>query len=196
MLIDDYAQHQLGFTDHALERFAQRAGLNARSRAAVEPVIRDLLNQEGRFVAEPPHWARSQNRADGYVQVGDWLLLICRFDELRAGGLTVVTIVNGPEGTTWQRALELGYIATPLPQRFPAPPRPFVSIWESVLAGRRSGPGADGGGLFSRILAAHRAQRAKAQAEHQRAVSLHRQRVEAYEDARARARTDHRRRNG
>lgn len=196
MLIDDYAQRLLGFTDHALERFAERAGLNARSRAAVEPIIRDLLNQEGRFVDEPPHWARSQNRADGYVQVGDWLLLICRHDERRAGGLTVVTIVNGPEGTTWQRALEMGYIATPLPQRFPAPPRPFVSVLQSILTGLRNDSDTNGRGLFSRIIDAHRAQRAKAQAEHQRAMSLHRQRVEAYEDARAQARLDHRRRNG
>ncbi len=196
MPIDDYAQHQLGFTDHALQRFAQRAGLDAHSRVTIEPIIRDLLSQEGHFVDEPPHWARSRNRADRYVQVGDWLLLICRYDERRAGGLTVVTVVNGPEGTTWQRALEIGYIGTPLPQRFPAPPRPFVSIWQSILTGLRNGPDANGRGLFSRIIDAHRAQRAKAQAEHQRAMSLHRQRVEAYKDARAQARLNHRRRKG
>lgn len=196
MLIDDYAQRHLGFTDHALERFAERAGLDARSRLTVEPIIRDLLNQEGRFVDERPHWARSQNRADRYVQVGDWLLLICCYDERRAGGLSVVTIVNGPEGTTWQRALEMGYIATPLPQRFTAPPRPFVSLWQSILTGLRSGGDMNGRGLFSRILDAHRVQRAKAQAEHQRAMSLHRQRVKAYEEARARARLNHRQRNG
>jgi hypothetical protein len=106
---------RLGFSDHALVRFAERAGLPARDRATLEPLLRDLLVQEGRTVSKRPRWARSRNTADAYVQVGDWLLLICRHDVRRPGSLTVVTVVNGPEGMTWERAWERGLVGTPAP---------------------------------------------------------------------------------
>jgi hypothetical protein len=106
---------RLGFSDHALVRFAERAGLPARDRATLERLLRDLLAQEGRMVSTRPRWARSRNTADAYVQVGDWLLLICRHDVRRPGSLTVVTVVNGPQGMTWERALARGLVGTPPP---------------------------------------------------------------------------------
>jgi hypothetical protein len=105
----------LGFSDHALVRFAERAGLAARDRPTLERLLRDLLVQEGRMVSTRPRWARSRNTADGYAQVGDWLLLICRHDVRRPGALTVVTVVNGPAGMTWERAWERGLLGTPPP---------------------------------------------------------------------------------
>jgi len=124
--------HCAGFTSHALERFSQRAGIGASSWQEIEVILRDLLYQEGRVVQERPRWARSRNTADVYIQVGEWLLLICRHDELRRGAVSVVTIVNGPEENTWQRALELGYIATPMPQNMTPPQRPYTSFWGSL----------------------------------------------------------------
>ncbi len=196
MLVDDALQRRLGFTNHALERFAQRAGLPGRqTRMSLEPVLRDLLNQEGRVVAERPHWARSRNTADGYVQVGDWLLLICRHDELRANGLTVVTIVNGAEGTTWQRALQAGYIGTPPPQDQRPPRRIPVSVWQSIRIGISTKRSSEGPGLISRIVSAHSARRADARALHDDAMRLHRERLAAYDNARRQARENHRRRH-
>lgn len=110
----------LGFTDHAVARFAERAGLPAAGRRRLEPVMRDLLLQEGRIVPERPRWARSRNEADVYLQVGEWLLFVCRASSRRLGDLSVVTVLNGPQGTTWQRAFERGLVRTPPPAR---PPR-------------------------------------------------------------------------
>ncbi len=62
---------RIGFTDHAIKRFAYRAGLASTARAGVEPIPPDLLSQEGSITLAPPHWARSQNTAELYLQLGD-----------------------------------------------------------------------------------------------------------------------------
>lgn len=193
MLIDRQLQCSIGFTNHALERFAARAGIGTSSWREVEAILRDLLSQEGRVVDERPHWARSQNTADAYIQVGEWLLLICRHDELRRGAVSVVTIVNGPEGNTWQRALEMGYIATPMPQRLAPPQPPRTSLWESVQIARRTG-GPDQPGFVSRIIQTHRARLDRARAAHEEALRLHRETVLAYDAQRQSAREAHVRR--
>jgi hypothetical protein len=106
---------QVGFTDHALERFAARAGLATDSRAVLEPLIRRLLLREGAVVFERPHWARSRNTADVYLQLGEWMLFIgCRREEPRRG-YAIVTVVNGPRGNDWSHAWRRGYVATPPP---------------------------------------------------------------------------------
>jgi hypothetical protein len=193
MLIDSQLQRSIGFTNHALERFAERAGIGASSWREVETILRDLLSQEGRVVHERPHWARSRNTADAYIQVGEWLLLICRHDELRRGAVSVVTIVNGPEGNTWQRALELGYIATPMPQRLTLPQRTRTSLWESVKIARRTrGPDR----IISRVVRVHRARLDQARAIHEEALRSHHETVLAYETQRKRAREAYVRRYG
>ena len=108
---------RIGFTDHALERFASRAGLPTSRRSVIEPIIRDLLLSEGWVVSERPRWARSRNAADLYLQLGDWMLLIGRRDESNAdrGRYAIVTVVNGAAGTTWRAAAKRGYILTPPP---------------------------------------------------------------------------------
>jgi hypothetical protein len=195
MLIDGRLQRSIGFTDHALERFAERAKIGASSWREVETILRDLLNQEGRVVQEPPHWARSRNKADAYIQVGEWLVLICRHDQLRRGAVSVVTIVNGPPKNTWRRALELGYIATPMPQNLPPPQQPYTSFWESVKIARRTNePGQPG--IISRVSHTHRTRRAKAQATYEEAHRSHLEHVAAYEGQRRRARENHIRRYG
>lgn len=58
-----------GFTNHAIERFAARAGLRTTNRQIIEPLIRELLLREGTVVSERPRWARSRNRADLYLHL-------------------------------------------------------------------------------------------------------------------------------
>lgn len=106
---------RVGFTDHAIERFSARAGLATTSRRVVEPLIRDLLLQEGLVVAERPHWARSRNTADLYLQLGEWMLFIGCRQPSRLAHYTIVTVVNGPDGTTWRQAVRRGYVFTPPP---------------------------------------------------------------------------------
>lgn len=195
MLITEQHQRNLGFTNHALERFAERAGITAHSWRALESVLRDLLYQEGRVVPERPHWARSQNTADAYIQVGEWLLLICRHDELRRGALTVVTSVNGPEGNTWSRALEAGYIETPMPQVLSTPRLQHTSLWESIKIARDCrGPGQPH--FVGRVRRTHSARRAEAQDAYETLLHKYHKAVRAYEARRARAREHHIQRYG
>jgi hypothetical protein len=105
----------LSFTDHAIDRFASRAGLATSSRRIIEPVICDLLLQEGLVVPERPHWARSRNTADLYLQLGEWMLFIgCRRGP-PSRDYAIVTVVNGPSENTWQSALRRQFIFTPPP---------------------------------------------------------------------------------
>ncbi len=195
-LVDDRLQRRLGFTDHALERFGQRAGLDARDRPTLEPVLRDLLTQEGRVVAARPRWARSQNPADAYVQVGEWLLLICRQDLRRPGSLTVVTVVNGPAGTTWRRALDRGLVLTPPPLRLAKPRRPPLRLGETIRTAARDGAGRRPGGALARIAAAVRARWAAVRREHGESRAAYAARREEHVERRRRALAEHRRRHG
>jgi hypothetical protein len=131
---------QIGFTDHALNRFAGRAGLATSNRAVVEPIVRDLLLQEGLVVAARPHWAHSRNTADLYLQLGEWMLFIgCRQDQPDTP-YAIVTVVNGPEENTWVIALRRGYIFTPPPPSIPPSgaksPGLLATVARSVRLGR------------------------------------------------------------
>ena len=193
--VDDLLQRRLGFTDHALERFGQRAGLDARDRATLEPVLRDLLTQEGRLVAARPRWARSQNPADAYVQVGEWLLLICRHDLRRPGALTVVTVINGPAGTSWRRALDRGLVLTPPPLRLTKPRRPPLRLLDTIRGALRNDAGRPGRAL-ARIAAAVRARRAATGREHREARAAYAALRDEHLERRRRAKAEHRRRHG
>jgi hypothetical protein len=116
--VDHQLLANVGFSDHAIERFASRAGLKTTARRVVEPLVRELLVREGMVVADRPPWARSRNTADLYLQLGEWMLFIA----MRAGAASrrtfeVVTVVNGAEDTDWRKALRRGYIvSTPPPE--------------------------------------------------------------------------------
>jgi len=103
----------VSFSKHALEQFANRAGLPAAGYGDVDVVIRDLLRREGEVRTEPPAWARSRNTADLYLQAGEWMLFILRRDRWLPWRYYCVTAVNGPEDNTWENALRRGYIHTP-----------------------------------------------------------------------------------
>jgi hypothetical protein len=135
-LVDRRLLAQLGITDHAVLRFAQRAGLPTTRRGAVEPLMRDLLAQEGRIVTAQPRWARSRNEADYYLQVGEWMLFLCRASRRRLGNLDVVTVINRREAPTWEAACERGLLGTPPPFDQPRPRRPRIG-WRGLFGRRR-----------------------------------------------------------
>ncbi len=83
-------------------------------RSSIEPIIRDLLLQEGIVTSRPPQWARSRNAAPCYLQIGEWMLFILRPDERRPGRYLAVTALNGPE------ANDLGARPAPRLRRDPA----------------------------------------------------------------------------
>jgi hypothetical protein len=192
-LVDEAVQRRLGLTDHAIARFGERAGLGVGDRRALEPVLRDLLDQEGLLVAERPAWARSQNTADAYVQVGEWLLLICRHDVRRPGSWTVVTVVVGSGRPTWERAVARGLLGTPPPLPGPPPKRRRVGLAEAVRAAVASRAGL---GLPWRIVAEYRDRRAAAGREHRERLAAYRALRADWEAQRAAARAEHRRRHG
>lgn len=184
----------IGFTNHALERFASRAGLCVTSRRIVEPIVRDLLLQEGLVVGERPHWARSRNTADLYLQLGEWMLFIGTRDEHPSPRFAIVTVVNGPTQNTWRGARRRGYIFTPPPPMVTGrgwrAPNPLVSVAVTVRA-RRSGPALDEG-LIAAVRRTHAERRAQAQDDFER-VALQRWRRpdRRYARARMRARKRH-----
>jgi len=187
--VDTRVLATVGFTDHAIERFAQRADLRATSRAHVEAVIRDLLLQEGVLTQEQPRWARSRNTAPLYLQLGEWMLFVLRPDPRRPGWHTAVTVVNGPATNDWATALRRGYITTPPPPQLrPLPPLTISvgRVIRDVLAERRAGTRR--GHLPGQALATYRDRRRDAR-DHRAAVADANQaaRVE-YAAARARAR--------
>ncbi|ADB52885.1 hypothetical protein [Conexibacter woesei] len=164
-LVDRDVLGRVGFTDHAIERFAERAGLDTAQRRAVEPIARDLLMQEGRVVGTPPAWYRSSNTADGYLQTGDWLLFVCRASRRRASAYDVVTVLCNGDSTTWSRALDRRLIYTPPPlPAAPAPRRRRVGWAGSIVAGLRLRRERGGIGRLEAIRQAHRERRHAASA--------------------------------
>jgi hypothetical protein len=179
----------VGFSDHAIERFAQRAGLDTASRARVEPVIRDLLLQEDVVTTRQPRWARSQNTAELYLQLGEWMLFVLRPDRQRPGCFTAVTVVNGPVDNDWATALRRGYILTPPPRRYRAlPPRrvSLIGCIRLVLAERRTGD--HRGRLLARLVSTYRERRTAQERERERVAAANRAKRDEYEAARAHAR--------
>ena len=200
-LVDDALQLRLGFSDHAIERFGERAGLPVRSRMALEPVLRDLLTQEGRMVARRPGWARSDNTADAYVQVGERLLLICRHDVRRPGAWTVVTVLNRTERMSWERALERGLVGTPPPLASGPPKRARIGVVAAIRAAAAGRAGAAGRGerrglLAVRIAAELRAGRAEAGREYREQLADYEERRAEWEERRRVAHAAHMRRHG
>jgi hypothetical protein len=125
-----------------------RAGLATSNRAVIEPVIRRLIQGEGAVVTQRPHWARSRQRADLYIQLGEWMLLIVCSDKQHWGRYVVVTIVNGPGENTWRVARQRRYISTPPPPRF-HPPSRLVTFALSLFDQR---PGESRRAAFRRTL--------------------------------------------
>jgi hypothetical protein len=123
---------RIGFTDHAIDRFAGRAGLATSQRAVIEPLLRELVICEGRVVFERPGWARSRNHADLYVQVGAWLLLIACHDPRRPAGYSVVTVISRPEDRSWAQARRRGHVATAPPAGALSRPR-LVALIAALL---------------------------------------------------------------
>jgi hypothetical protein len=131
-LVDEQLLAAIGISDHALERFAQRAGQPHGSRRQLEAVVRDLLLQEGLRVPGPPGWAHVR-RAPFYLQAGDWLLFTARPNARSAARCRTITTVIAREDLAWAPALERGWIATP-PPCHRAPPRPAsVTVRSSAL---------------------------------------------------------------
>jgi hypothetical protein len=196
-LVDPGLLQSIGFTNHAIERFAERAGLDTAERLRVEPIVRDLLVQEGRVVDRPPSWSRSRNEADRYLQVGEWLLLICRHDRRGGNRYDVVTIINNGNRMTWDKAIDRGLIFTPPP--LPARPRrrrPRARWSTSIAAGlhaRRTGDATRTGRLAA-ILRAHREQRRALAAEHTAARAAHRALAQRHDADRKQAHERHLRR--
>jgi hypothetical protein len=178
----------IGFSDDAIERFAERAGLDTTSRARIEPAIRDLLPQEGVVTTQQPRWARSQNTAELYLQLGDWMLFVLRPDRQRSGCFTAVTVVNGPADDDWAAALRCGYVLTPPPRYQALPPR-CTSLAECiafVLAERRAG--GRRGSLPSQVVSTYRERRAVQERERVRVALPPTAKRDGYEQARGRAR--------
>ena len=194
-LVDRRLLAQLGITDHAVLRFAQRAGLPAARRGAIEPLMRDLLAREGRIVTTQPRWARSRNEADYYLQVGEWMLFVCRASRRRLGNLEVVTVINSRAAPTWEAAVERGLVGTPPPFDRPRPRRARVG-WRELLAAARTARAAQRSGRLRALLAARAALRRARDERHAAALADYDAVRRAHAAARERAHAAHLRRHG
>jgi hypothetical protein len=165
---------RVGFTDHAIERFATRAGLAVTTRSVIEPIVRDLLLLEGRVVTERPRWARSRNVADLYLQLGEWMLFIgCRRESgSERPRYSIVTSIAGGTRTTWRVARRRGYVHTPAPEPLcrRRPPRVSLTVSTAIaIRDRRAGKRREH--LLGAIKTTHRARQQHARAEFEREVA-------------------------
>lgn len=120
------------------------------------------------------------------------MLFILRPDRWYPDRHVAVTVVNGPTANDWATALRRGYIHTPpAPTLTPIPPAAvrLQDVLRDVRARRREG-------VRPRSLLAHvrdvRAEHLRdARAQHETFSRANRQTLQAYEDARARARQRH-----
>jgi hypothetical protein len=96
---------RIGWTDHALERFCERAGVPERPRPELEAQLRRLVARDGNVVLDRPRWADSRNEADVFVQIGGWLLVVLVHDE-RGGpeDMTAVTVLGREGWADWPAA--------------------------------------------------------------------------------------------
>lgn len=181
----------VGFSDHSIQRFADRAGLEPARRTKIEPIIRDLLQQEGVLTTQAPHWARSRNAAPYYLQIGEWMLFILRPDEQRPGRYLAVTAINGPVGNDWDTALRRGYLATPPPPTLHPLPQGRVAVRDCLhdALTRRTKPSSPS--LPVAVFQAWRGRRARARRDRQSVAEANRELMRLYERARARARHQH-----
>jgi hypothetical protein len=118
---------RIGYSDHALQRFCERGGVPARSRAELEGALRALVARDGRVVHDRPRWADSRRDADVFVQIGGWLLLVLMRDPRRGDDAFTAVTVLGREGiTSWPAAQEHG-LTRVRPPRWARPRRSLLS---------------------------------------------------------------------
>ena len=187
-------------SDHALQRFAERAGLKLNSRAELTRIVEDLLLQEGLCVPSPPPWAHLRRPSPWeptplYLQAGFWMLFVARPDPRSGPSYRKITtaIVAAPD-RTWAQALERGDIGTPPPPGLPTPAIETISRRSSVaIALRRYRSPVT---LLGGIGALHRERQQSATRAYAAAIA-ERDRVDGeYRAARERARDAHLRRHG
>jgi hypothetical protein len=193
-LVDRQVVQSLDFTNHAIERFAERTGLPTADRRSVEPIVRDLLQVEGRIVDQRPGWGRSSNHADLYVQVGEWLLFLCQ-RETRPGRppYAVVTVINNAD-MDWRTARARGLVFTPVPLPHEQPPQRHRAKWgESFAAARKSGKAKGLRGLLDTTRVERRARQAQLDARYNAQREAFDRRRRIHDEARTAAYEKHRR---
>lgn len=100
---------RIGWTDHALERFCERAGVPERPRAELEAQLRRLVAADGSVVHDRPAWADSRNEADLFVQIGGWLLVVLvRGERGRPDQYSAVTVLGREGWASWPAARARG----------------------------------------------------------------------------------------
>ena len=192
-LVDQDLLASVHFSNHVLERFAQRTGLPLTGRAQLEAIVEDLLLQEGLRVPNQPGWAHVR-KAPFYLQAGSWLLFTGRPNPRAGAGHRTITTVVAQQDRTWPSALERGEIETP-PPRLLSPPTPDKVALRSSIAtvlGRHGSPLA----LLGELRATHRDRQSQADRAFTRAVADGELAEREHQAARARAREKHLIRHG
>ncbi len=189
-LVDPRVLDRFGFTDHALARFAERAGIHGDLRLDIQPILRDLLLTEGTWTGQASNWARSSKPADTYLQIGTWMCLLARADTYCGRGhYSIVTVVNGPDRNDWATALKRGYIHLPPPPPRFRDSRPRVT-WRDSFRIARQRPDASIGTLRL-FLQVHRDRCTEAGDAYARAHARHARMLKDYRQARTSARAVH-----
>lgn len=194
-LVEENLLASVEFSNHVLERFAQRTGLPLAGRAALEPIVQDLLLQEGLRVSSPPRWANLGKPAPFYLQAGSWLLFVGRPNpRAGAGHRRITTVVNAAPDHTWAGALERGEIATPPPRLTGRPKPERVTVGSSIaVALRRGGSPLK---LGAAIKATHRERKRQAELAFASDLADWETAERQHEATRARAREQHLARHG
>jgi hypothetical protein len=116
--VDDKLLSSIGITDHAVERFVERAQPGRGAAGREEEILRMCMRREGRVTHTRPKWSpsnRSPEPEEWYLQIGEFLLCVMARDDMHDNRWTAVTVVNGARSKTWSKALERGWTQIPLP---------------------------------------------------------------------------------
>jgi hypothetical protein len=129
---------RIGYSDHALQRFCERGGVPARSRAELEGALRALVARDGRVVHDRPRWAHSRRDADVFVQVGGWLLLVLMRDPRRGEDAFTAVTVLGREGITSWPSAHQHRLTRVRPPRWARPRRSLLARLLGLVGPRRA----------------------------------------------------------
>lgn len=113
MFIEHESLQSLFVSDAAWDDFVDRVRPLEASFPYLNDALCDLVVAEGRFTLQRPQWAPSWRPSAGFIQVGEFLLLVLERGE-QPEQFWVQSMTTSAPSMTWQAAYEQGLTRVPV----------------------------------------------------------------------------------